>query len=49
MFVILVGNPIDGMGLYGPFNDAGKANDYADANFKNETWWVVPVAKPHRG
>ncbi len=47
MFVILAGNPVDGMTVYGPFDDAEDANDYAENNFDGD-WWVTKVEKPRR-
>ena len=48
MFVIAVGNPFDGITLFGsergamPFEDHDEAVEYAEKNFSNE-WWIVEV------
>ena len=38
--VIAVGNPFDGLSLYGPFMTAEEAGDWADRNI-DDTWQVV--------
>lgn len=47
MFVVISGNPFDGMNVHGPFDDANEANEWASgsSDLKNETWWVVSVDK----
>ena len=45
MFVVISGNPFDGMTIHGPFDDGEAANDWADSNIKNDTWWVMEVEK----
>jgi hypothetical protein len=44
MHVVLVGNPVDGLTIYGPFTTGEDANDWADSNVKNEDWWAAPLA-----
>ena len=46
MFVIIVGNPCDGMSFYGPFEDGNEANEYADERFSKEDWWVARLEAP---
>lgn len=46
MFVVLVGNPIDGMTIHGPFEDGNEAGDWAQSEFQDDTWWIVEVKKP---
>jgi hypothetical protein len=45
MFIVVAGNPIDGVMLYGPFNDAEVANDWADKYLNNTgcDWWITPL------
>jgi hypothetical protein len=43
LYVIAVGNVFDGIGLYGPFDFADQANEYADLEFRGQEWNVVPV------
>lgn len=45
-FVLVVGNPIDGVTLTGPFDDAEAASWWAEHNFPNDTWWVASMACP---
>lgn len=45
-YVVLVGNPLDGTSVYGPFNDANDAGDWAGDEMRNETWWTVSVLAP---
>lgn len=49
MFIIVVGNPVDGFQFYGaadgqPYNDHAWAADEAEANFGNQAWWIADVA-----
>lgn len=52
MYVILCGNPIDGLKIYGPFEDDVLAHKWAEDQLKNigmDSWWcvdVIPAAKP---
>ena len=41
--VLIVGNVIDGLTLYGPFDDANDAGEYADAMRIDDTWVVAPM------
>jgi hypothetical protein len=41
--VVAVGNPFDGMRLYGPFSDANDANDWASETWKHEEWHVMEL------
>ncbi len=46
MYVIVVGNPFDGMNIIGPFDDAEFAGDYAQMLHRNEDWWVMKLTVP---
>lgn len=52
MYVILCGNPVDGLKVYGPFESTDLANEWAEDQLKNigmDSWWcvdVIPVEKP---
>lgn len=39
--VLLVGDPVDGITLYGPFDNSEDAGDYAEQFHGNDTWWIV--------
>lgn len=42
MYVIATGNPFDGLALYGPFEDANGAGDWASDNF--DEWTCVSMS-----
>ena len=46
MYVLVVGNPFDGLELYGPFRTPPEAHEFAENWFLDEDWQVVPVASP---
>ena len=52
MYVILCGNPVDGIKIYGPFEDDVLAHKWAEDQLKNigmDSWWcvdVIPVEQP---
>ncbi len=43
MYVVMAGSPADGMTLYGPFYTTEGANEWADHEKFNCSWWVVSV------
>jgi|SRR6185437_902843 len=50
--VLLVGNPLDGCRLIGPFHEmtqesaVERANNYADLHLKHEEWWTKELEPP---
>ena len=50
MHVVVVGNPFDGMTIYGPFATGDEANEWANSNDKtdldNVDWWVLRLESP---
>lgn len=47
MFVVVFGNPFDGMSVHGPFQDSEDANRYAeDADCD---WWLMDLTQPEQG
>ena len=48
MYIIIYGNPVDGLQFIGPFTEPGLANSYAETRLKHETWWVGTMQKPVR-
>lgn len=44
-FVIVTGNPIDGVALHGPFDDGNEATEWAEVKLRTE-WWNVGLHKP---
>lgn len=45
MFIVVYGNPFDGMTAAGPFNDGEDAAQWAEVN-ADESWWIVPLTAP---
>lgn len=45
-WLIVTGNPADGMEFLGPFDDSEQANDYADTYLSERDWWIVPLTYP---
>lgn len=46
MYVVVYGNPLDGLEIVGPFKDAGEALDYAENNLSGELWWTYWLLTP---
>lgn len=44
-YVVAVGNAFDGVKLYGPFDNADEASNWADANVVEE-WNIVDLTDP---
>ena len=45
-YVIVNGNPVDGLTITGPFPRATDAVDHA-STFLEADWWVAPVHAPY--
>lgn len=43
---LMVGNPVDGVQLIGPFSDQEAAAEAADA-ISDSDWWIVPLTAPN--
>jgi hypothetical protein len=46
LHIILVGNPIDGYRVIGPFKTVHHAIDYANDWLADEAWHVAPLNAP---
>ena len=46
MFIIIVGNVVDGLTFYGAFETAELATDYADLQFRGDVWSIVSLTSP---
>jgi hypothetical protein len=46
MFIIIAGNPIDGVTCYGPFKTGESAGDWAEDNICNDDWWIANITEP---
>lgn len=44
-FILVIGNPIDGLGFEGPFDSEHAATDYAEERLRVE-WWVAGLNVP---
>ena len=42
-YIIIVGNVVDGLRFYGPYDSADEANEVADNTFRNEDWVVTNI------
>jgi len=45
--VVVAGNPIDGIKLYGPFHNGPEAVEWADFHM-SESFWVAPIEEAKR-
>ena len=43
MYVILCGNPVDGIQVHGPFPSSDEAHEWAECGLKGESWWVTEL------
>lgn len=43
---LIIGNPVDGLRLIGPFDDAEAATLYAERCITVNTWWVAELQAP---
>jgi hypothetical protein len=43
MHVVLVGNPLDGIAVFGPFNTYDEALDWAEGNANDGEWWITKL------
>ena len=44
--ILVFGDPVDGLGFIGPFDDCDEAIKYAEENFKLESWWTSELESP---
>lgn len=45
MFVLVTGNPFDGMQVFGPIATEDEAEELA-REFSDTDWWIVPLVSP---
>lgn len=48
MHVVISGNPVDGLTVWGPFKTGDDAMRWASAEI-DDTWWIAPLAYPITG
>jgi len=44
MWIVIVGNPLDGLAFHGPFEYSDYAVDWAEIYAVDSDWWVSEVA-----
>jgi hypothetical protein len=47
--VVCVGNPFNGIDLYGPFEHWDDANEWAEREHRNSEWWTYCLRQPDHG
>lgn len=43
-YIVMAGNPVDGLRFFGPFDDSEEANEFADDACSGGDWWTVPLS-----
>ena len=43
LHVIISGNPVDGIQLFGPYNNANEASEAAHTDKRLDDWWLAPL------
>ena len=47
LYILVIGNPVDGFGYIGPFEDSEDAVSYADKHLDDRSdWWISSMEKP---
>lgn len=46
MYLIIVGNPLDGLNIFGPFDTQEDALWYGENNHQGEDWWYAETIDP---
>ncbi len=46
-YVLIVGNPGDGLTFTGPFSDGNDANDYGGEHHASDEYWVMNLLPPY--
>jgi hypothetical protein len=49
MFILVIGNPMDGLAFEGLFTTTQDAVKYGEKEYSNTEWWVAPLTlnSPH--
>lgn len=45
-YCVVVGNPIDGLGIIGPFDSVDDSRNFAEKKFPDSNWWIVTLGDP---
>lgn len=43
MYVIIKGNPVDGIEVFGPFEDSEAGVTFAENNFQGDDYWITEL------
>ncbi len=46
MFIVLMGGPLEGFSIFGPFDSQLKAEEWAEKEFGKNCWWAVELESP---
>lgn len=46
MWVVVYGNPFEGMRIVGPFKRYSDAEEYADVENPADDWWITELQEP---
>lgn len=46
MIIVITGNPVDGFGYFGPFDDVEAADAWAERQRFEESYWVHTLETP---
>jgi hypothetical protein len=47
-YIVIVGNPVEGLSFFGPFIYSHQASDWAKQNVKETTWVVAAMDEPDK-
>lgn len=45
LWVLIVGNPFDGLRVFGPFDSTDEIDGYTEEHHAHDEWWVVKLTK----
>lgn len=47
--IVIAGNPLDGLTVYGPFDDAESADTWAEHEFRHgpSEYWITTLVEPN--
>jgi hypothetical protein len=44
MYILIVGDPVEGFTYHGPFKDEHEAVSYGEQHYSDTSWWTVGLA-----
>lgn len=42
-YLVVLGNPVEGLTFYGPFSDYDAACEWTDKECRDVEWWIAPI------